>query len=555
MRLLLPLTLLFLLPAADAQVALHDVGGDLSASDAASPSSSRAALFDVRAEGTFDDEVALSWSHKSAGEAGFRILRSAGDASLSEIATIPIAERSYTDAPPDPFAIYAYRVEVVDADGNAMERSEEIRVRPVRARNARLVGAWDGRDAYADVWGYVAPDGREYALVALRTMGLSIVDVTDEVPVEVGFVPTEEGAVDSKDVKVRGEYAYLVNELGPVQIVSLADPTAPVQVGAFDVQPGMERSGAHNATVDGDHLYVTGGRSGANGVLIYDLAADPENPPLVGSYHPYYYHDFYVDGDRGYGAAIGGQGVDILDLSDRTDPRLLGTFNYPGSGAHNVCGAPGSDYVFVGDEVGSGTWTRVFDVADPLDVEYVRDIIVDPQAVAHNCYVAGDLLYIGHYTEGLQVFDVSDPLSPERVAFYDTYAPAGYGFRGAWSVYPYLPSGKILVSDRSTGLHVIRIGSATVASEPEPAELAALVVAPNPSRGDARVEFSLDSPSEVRLRLFDVLGREVRTLVDGPLGAGPHEVAVPRNGLAPGSYVLRLVTDGAPRTARLTLLR
>ncbi|MEM1044270.1 MAG: T9SS type A sorting domain-containing protein, partial [Bacteroidota bacterium] len=152
------------------------------------------------------------------------------------------------------------------------------------------------------------------------------------------------------------------------------------------------------------------------------------------------------------------------------------TIIYPATyqGAHNVCATPDGETIFVGDEIGSGPWTRAFDVSDLSDPEFLTSIIVDENAPVHNCYVEGDLLHIAHYTEGYQVFDVSTPASPEQVAFYDTFPQAGSGFNGAWTAYPYLPSGRTIISDLQGGLFVVRadvgiglsasaVGSLTVA--------------------------------------------------------------------------------------------
>ena len=46
---------------------------------------------------------------------------------------------------------------------------------------------------------------------------------------------------------------------------------------------------------------------------------------------------------------------------------------------------------------------------------------------------------------------------------------------------------------------------------------------PNPTSGDSRIEYSLPSPGPASLRMFDLSGREVRTLVDGKVDAGRHE--------------------------------
>jgi hypothetical protein len=45
---------------------------------------------------------------------------------------------------------------------------------------------------------------------------------------------------------------------------------------------------------------------------------------------------------------------------------------------------------------------------------------------------------------------------------------------------------------------------------------------PNPLTGTTTLHFALPMEGSVELRIVDVTGREVRTLVDGRLAAGPH---------------------------------
>ena len=47
-------------------------------------------------------------------------------------------------------------------------------------------------------------------------------------------------------------------------------------------------------------------------------------------------------------------------------------------------------------------------------------------------------------------------MNPVQVGWFDTYPPNNAeGFDGAWSVYPYFPSGLVLISDRNSGLFVV----------------------------------------------------------------------------------------------------
>lgn len=455
----------------------------------------------------------------------------------------------------DSSAMYTFGARLEDADGALLSESASARLQPLVALNASLVGRWEERSSWADVWGYVAPDGTEYALIALQNYGLSIIDLSASPLVEAGFIPTAVGASDSKDVKVHEHYAYLVNETGPIQIVDLSDPYAPEQVGLLDTQPGVLNGGAHNAWIDSGYLYAIGGRSERDWVRIYSLET-PTAPQFVGEHPSFYYHDFYVDGTRGYGSGIYGDGVEILDLTDKSNPQSIGIFNYPGSGAHNVCGTTNGDYVFVGDEIGSaGNWTRIFDVSDPLNVEFVGDIVVDPEAVVHNCYVVGDLLHIGHYTEGYRVFDIRHPEAPTVAAVYDTFLQPEYGFGGVWSVYPYFPSGRIAVSDRNSGLFLIELtGNATgTPPEPAPAPLA-VALGPNPADGSVRLTVRLPETSYVRLSIHDVRGREIALLTEGST-AGTLRQSVETADWEPGVYLVRLVLNDEVTTRTFTVVR
>jgi choice-of-anchor B domain-containing protein len=417
-----------------------------------------------------------------------------------------------------------------------------------QSENLSLLGRLDPRpQGYADVWGYVGPDGREYALVNARVNGgLSMIDVTGDVLVETDYL---RGSVTGSDVEVYGHYAYVSDDAGPVQIVDLSDPTDLAVVGTFEFS-------VHTVTVVGDHLYVQGS-VGIGGVRIYSLA-DPLNPAFVGEYAPHYVHDILVRGDTLYTAGIWGDGVDIVDLSDKANPVLINRFNYPSSGAHNICTDPSGSYLYVGDEIGAGRWTRIFDVRDPLNVEQVGEIIVDAASTVHNCHVKDGLLYLAHYDRGGWVFDISDPVNPVQVAYYED------DIRLAWSFYPHLPSGKLLLSDMLTGLHVLRLDE-PVASEDGPggsAEIALLPPAPNPFASRTTLAFALPAASRVRLAVYDALGREVAVLVDGERGPGRHEVAFEGAALPAGTYLARLAVEDPARGAgttvqaqRLTLVR
>jgi hypothetical protein len=57
------------------------------------------------------------------------------------------------------------------------------------------------------------------------------------------------------------------------------------------------------------------------------------------------------------------------------------------------------------------------------------------------------------------------------------------------------------------------------------------------------------------LKVFDVLGREVATLVDGELNPGEHSVVFNAKGLASGVYFCRLSTPAFSQTKSMTVIQ
>ena len=77
---------------------------------------------------------------------------------------------------------------------------------------------------------------------------------------------------------------------------------------------------------------------------------------------------------------------------------------------------------------------------------------------------------------------------------------------------------------------------------------------PNPVRGQATVRFAVPEQQNVRLALYDVLGRRVQLVADGPAD-GRTEQHLDVSGLSSGTYFLRMQTDGYTETQRVTVVR
>jgi hypothetical protein len=78
---------------------------------------------------------------------------------------------------------------------------------------------------------------------------------------------------------------------------------------------------------------------------------------------------------------------------------------------------------------------------------------------------------------------------------------------------------------------------------------------PNPFNPSTTLRYDLDEPGPVRLEVFDLTGRRVALLADGPSPAGRHTVDFNATGLASGFYIARLTAGGAVQHRKMLLVR
>jgi len=78
---------------------------------------------------------------------------------------------------------------------------------------------------------------------------------------------------------------------------------------------------------------------------------------------------------------------------------------------------------------------------------------------------------------------------------------------------------------------------------------------PNPSGGQATLEYALPEQAEVRISVYDVLGRRVATVADGAKQAGRHSVQLEGARMPSGTYFVRMRAEGFQQTRRLTVVR
>jgi sugar lactone lactonase YvrE len=78
---------------------------------------------------------------------------------------------------------------------------------------------------------------------------------------------------------------------------------------------------------------------------------------------------------------------------------------------------------------------------------------------------------------------------------------------------------------------------------------------PNPFNPETTIKYSLAHSSNVVLKVYDMLGREITTLVSAQQGAGNYSVKFNASNLASGMYIYRLQADGVTLSKKMLLLK
>jgi choice-of-anchor B domain-containing protein len=343
-------------------------------------------------------------------------------------------------------------------------------------------GGMPGTD-YSDVWGYVGTDGKEYAIIG-SGRAINIFDVSNCANPQLVFQYVDGANAIWRDFKTYQGYAYGIcdNASGRpcregLQIINLSNFTV-TQDSATFVR-------AHNIWIDepNGRLYVVGSNATSGQMTIYTLdtevvngvtyAGTPANPVLLKKFQTTYIHDIYVKNNIAY-ASHGYDGYRIWDVSNPNNIVQFDDLPSNTSGYNHSSWVTADGYSYACEEVPRGQPLRISQITGTGTSTAVNLIstFTDPVEAPtytncrpHNPFVKGDTLFISYYEDGAVMWDISNRTSPKRIAYYDTYEgqngigynQAAHDWTGAWGIYPFLPSGCIVVGDITQGLFTFKM--------------------------------------------------------------------------------------------------
>jgi hypothetical protein len=217
----------------------------------------------------------------------------------------------------------------------------------------------------------------------------------------------------------------------------------------------------HDITVSGDRIFLSrrqacfdvGAFNGKNlmacdgGITqIMDISF-PSNPQFVGNH--YVPIQFSTDPQN----FIDAGGFYLYQEISKNDPN------------HSSWPSADGNFLYMSGET-NGSPLQVVDISNPSNCVLVKsiypsDLGFDPNAIIHNQVVSGNKLYVSWYTEGLVIFNISNPSNPKMIGRWDGHpgelAESEVGFGSVWGVYPFLGESNILVSDVDYGIHSIKL--------------------------------------------------------------------------------------------------
>ena len=269
-----------------------------------------------------------------------------------------------------------------------------------------------------------------------------------------------------------------------------------------------------------------------------------------------------VAGTSSGAGAIGGFDPAFYDLSTAT-PAIPGATTYGGklrttytsSGSPAVCGGASPSFGFDFNN-SSGASTTVVDLSLAAN-QTLKFTYVNTAQAAGNDFNVAIQLYNRAYTgklNNLPFIFLADGVAHTATIDLSSYVPVGAVLTDIFQV------SFVYVSDAQSpnfgiSLSNITLGgtATTTATLAAQSSIASTKLYPNPVSDQANIELNLVTPSDVKVTLSDVMGREVMTIAQGSMSSVTQSFSVAN--LQKGIYTVNYFVNGAATKAELLMVK
>ncbi|NQT34684.1 T9SS type A sorting domain-containing protein, partial [bacterium] len=375
--------------------------------------------------------------------------------------------------------------------------------------------------------------------------GFCIFDIADPEDITVSY---RNDTLEVRDMFVTDSVAYLATYDGLV-IFEIHDPANPHQFETY-----KEPINFSGVQVSGNYLYLIYNQRGSSDFIleVANIFHTPDSPDSVGSYNlgrGFSNGKLTVIGDYAFVWRIWDNDIRIIDVSDPEHPDSIGfieTDEYVRD--VNIQG----DYLYM---LSDEQELKMFDISEPGDVIQVGSLEIDEEYLQTRAIsVSGNLLYLicGHwYNEGtFYIIDISDPTNPVEIGYYNT---PGHGMDVAVS------DGLIYVADgNNLGIYRFIHPEGVEPSDPfilHPSSFILYPPHPNPFNSTTTIRYNIEHEAFITLKLYDLTGREVASLVNERQSAGNYQMIWNAEGMPSGVYICRLEASGKRHSTKVVLMR
>ena len=243
----------------------------------------------------------------------------------------------------------------------------------------------------------------DHVYIGIVESAVQIYSIATDTPSYVGSISTAETV---GDLTVSGDYLYVSNNVtssSSVQIFDISSPDSPELVGSFQTS-GAPRS----ITISGQYAYVSLSNSGSTNLDIFDIS-NPSNPVKVSTIDAgSATYETVVSGGYLYVTSASlGQDFEVFDISDPANPvETIGIGLDSAAQALDVSG----DYAYA---VGNSELT-IIDISDKNNVFVTSTSSLT--SGSNFIAVSGNYAFITGGSGNFEVFDITDPFNPYRVA-------------------------------------------------------------------------------------------------------------------------------------------
>ena len=382
---------------------------------------------------------------------------------------------------------------------------------------------------------WLAIDSLKHAYVATLFTGLKIIDYSDpSSPKLIGqYLPHDR--VDY--VSVSGNYAYVLGDTD-LQVVNISNPASPVEEDVIPLAYQRYNTGFGMILASGSKLFVIGETGKLFTIDVSNPSAVKITNIITTKYSP-----TYISLDKNYLYVTElDSAIEIYNVSDLFNVKSISTIN-----KILISAQIQGDYMYAITKCGF----TVFSLTDPLKPAVVGCASNIPWGISTNVSIVakGNLVYLA-YNNNVILMDVSNKTSP--IVKDTLLIPTYTGVRDISVV-----NNILIVAGADYGVFFYRNNLITGISN-EGGEAANFILYqnyPNPFNPSTIIHYEIPNDGLVTLKIYDELGREVKTLVNQYQNKGRYDINFDASNLASGIYFYRIEAGNFIQTRKMLLLK